>query len=364
MAADDVRDAIAGLLTDNAREALAALDAPPIDPDSLEEYLARLRFACPAYLPFATYDGSMIAIHLWPGRAVEQSPIYYLPHDEQSARFLCGALADLPVGMWLWVARYFKERKEELESALNRLRAEIPNAREIPPQLWQILDTAPEFEPTWWSADATPETRQAWKISAVDHPFVDVPSLDGVEEPADAIPILESYLNSHRDAAPEIAAALLAAQREAGEPRDLKLVLRVLSAEAQRGGSTVFEGEWRSTGDGLAEWDSTLRCIEAPGETLRGTPFEPLATAPDTYTGTAAEGPGRLIETAARWHAAGDVNTELRQLRNAAWVQALTEGEVSSDLCAALAESADRVASGALAAALARACASTPTSAA
>jgi hypothetical protein len=355
-----LRIALTRLFTGDAREALASIGASVIDPASLREYWARLRFACPAYLPFATYDGSMLAIHLWPERAVEHSPIYYLPHDDQSATFLCATLADLPVGMWLWVARYFKDDPHVLQAALNRVAAAIPDAREVPARLWTILATAPAWEPTRWHTDSTPETREAWQVGAVRHPFADVPRFVELQDPAEVVAVLRPYVTQHPDAAPEIVAALVAAQREGQQPQSAELVLRVLSAEAERGGTTVFTGDWRVTGDGLAEWDSTLRALDDPARTLTRTPFESLA--PDTYA--RAGGAARLVEVALGLRARGDAAGELRQLRNAAWVEALTEGEVSTTLCAALAESADRVAPGSLAAAVARACAATLTSAA
>lgn len=359
-----IETAVVGLFGTRAREAFASIDVPAIDPGSLSEYLARLRFASPVYLPFATYDGSSIGIHLWPGRSLDSSPIYYVPSDAQGATFLCAGMVDLPVGLWLWVAQYFKGRKDELRSALEVLRAEIPGGRAVPDELWRILDAAPEYEPTWWSPGESEYTRRAWREARVGHPFVDVPSLEGIEEPEPAIAILQPYVDAHPNAAPESVSALLAAQARLGRALDRTLVLRVLSAEAERAGRTVFDGPWRALGDGLAEYDIVLRSLQDPSATLRGTPFALLAEEGETYSGRNSRGVARLVEVAEDFRNSGEAAGALRQLRNAAWLASLSDGEVSSDLCIRMADSADRIEADSLAGALARSCAATPTSAA
>lgn len=357
-----VQTALVSFLNDEARSALEVLGLANVEPEAPGSYLARLRFACPAYLPFATYDGSILGVHLWPGRPLEHSGVYYLPKDDQATKFICSARSDLPIGVWLWVAQYFKHRSSELRAAIATLELQIPDAHLLPAALWRLLEESPEGEPTWWSWDATSETRRAWQVGAVQHPFVDVPALGNVEDATEALQILAPHVKDHPDSAPEIVAALLACQLEAGQARDGELALRVLSAEAERGGATIFDGGWRASGAGLCEWDCTLQGLEFPDKVLKGTPFEPLLGAPETYSGTDEGGAERLVEVAARFRAKGDVAGELRQLRNAAWVEAMTSGEVSKELCLAMADSADRIAPGSLAAALARACAATPTS--
>ena len=360
-----VESAVAGLLSARARDVLASIDLPAIDPGSLREYLARLRFVAPMYLPFATYDGSPLGIHLWPGRPLSTSPIYYVPSDEQGATFVCASQADLPVGLWLWVAQYFKDRQDQLRAALEALQAEIPGGRAVPDELWRILlQAAPEYEPSWWSPGGSEATQRAWRAAKVGHPFVDVPPLDDVEEPERAIAILQPYVDAHPDAAPEIVSALLAAQAQLGTAMDRAMALRVLSAEAERAGQTVFWGPWREYSEGLAEWDVVLRNLPDRRSMLHGTPFALLADAPETYSSRDPGGVARLVAVSEGFRDAGDAAGELRQLRNAAWLAALSDGVVPSELCVRIADSADRLEKDSPAGALARACAITPTSAA
>ncbi len=355
---------VSKVFTPKARAALRSIDVQPIEPGEVPSALFRLRVGgALSYVPFATVDGSAMAIHLWPGRSVERSPIYSLPHGERSAAFVCGTLADLPVGLWLWVARYYKERPETLRAALTDLAASLLGGRAIPAPLWTLLDESPEFEPTWWSADADPTTRRAWELGAVGHPFVGVPDLSAIEEAKEALQILKGHVETHPGAAPEIVAALLAAQAMEGKRQAVDQVLRVLGAEAERGDKTIFEGGWRETGEGLSEWDVTLRNLRSPKKVLKGTAFEPLARDLHAYSASTAEGVALVRGVAERLGATGDFAGMLRQLRNAAWLEAMSSGEDSEELCEAVAECADRVVPDSLAAALARACAATPASA-
>lgn len=351
-----LQDILTRLLVDEARTAMKALDVPSIDPGDLREYLARLRHSvAPAYLPFATYDGSMLVLHLWPGRPPEHSPVLFVSSDDQQATFICNTLTNLPTGLWLWVGRYFDDRQSLLRTALETITTHLPGARPVPEALWPLLEGA--SLPTWWELRGSEVTAQAWRLGDVGHPFLDFPSLRPIADKEEALPALQAYVDSHPDAQPELLAALLATQVARGVPRRRDLILKVLSAEAWRGLEPIVPGVWRKSGEGMPEWDSTLRYVEQPEQVLGGTPFEPLIGHPRAYSGQDEQGPQKLVEVSERFRAAGDLEGALRQVRNAAQCEVVTDGSCSEAMCLKVAEACEALEPGSLAAELARGCA-------
>jgi hypothetical protein len=179
-----------------------------------------------------------------------------------------------------------------------------------------------------------------------------MPILEYGTAPAEALQALQPFVESRRGE-PEVVAALLGTQVVAATPRAAQDVLFVLGAEAWRN-LTCLRGRWRARGSGMCEWDATLRNIDDPEATLRGTAFEPLIGHPATYSGEDKEGPARLLAVADRFREAGDRDAELRQLRNSAMLSVLSAGEYPLDVAERIASTCDAIVPASLAAAIAR----------
>ncbi len=109
---------LTAILETIGRQPLTDLLFTPIAPEELDWYLAQLSdVAAPAYLPFADSNSQVLALHLHPARRIEQSPVVYLDPDTQRIQFVCADLTRLPTGLWLWMARYFKDRPDDLRQA-------------------------------------------------------------------------------------------------------------------------------------------------------------------------------------------------------------------------------------------------------
>ncbi len=131
-------------------------------------------------------------------------------------------------------------------------------------------------------------------------------------------------------------------------------VFKILSAEAWRELSCCLDGLWRRRGEGICEWDCTLRNIEDPESVLSGTPFEALIGHPNTYSGKDKEGSRTLLRVAEAFRKDGDRQGELRQRRNAATLSLITLGEYSTEDSMAIAQVCDAIAPDSLAATVAR----------
>jgi hypothetical protein len=217
-----------------SRKALQTLLFDPVEPEELDWHLTRLSHrVAPAYLPFAADDSGVLAVHLWPGRDVADSPFVYVGEDQLELHYLCDGLHNLPATLWLWMGRYFKKGKmPALREAVAEMAARIPGGQPVPDTLWPLLESAPDYEPTWWHADATETTTRAWQLAEVGHPFVGLPKPDYLAKPEEAIALLEPFMHQHRE--PELVSALLAAQIKAGQQVEQENVLLVLAAEAWR----------------------------------------------------------------------------------------------------------------------------------
>lgn len=331
-------------------EILKALFFEAIEPTNLDEYIARLTyFVSPSYLPFATYNGAMMAFHLWPDRDIHQSPILYIPTDEQQAKFVCDSLANLPTAIWLWVGSYFQKDVEGLRQNTQALVENIPGSRPVPDVLWDFL----EYDPSWWSPNCDDYTNQAWEIAKVGHPFAGKPEISRHAEPHEVLPQLEPFVSS-RSNIPELVSVLLATRTKMGLQSSVEDVLKIISAEAWRNLDCIYTGHWRTEGAGLCEWDSTLQGLENPGLSLKGSPFEVLIEHKDTYSGNNRDGCNLLISVAEAFRKLGDREGELRQLRNAATVSLITSGEYPIDLALRIADVCDAISPNSLAAAVAR----------
>ncbi|NTU83504.1 MAG: hypothetical protein HGA45_29735 [Chloroflexales bacterium] len=345
---------LASLLDTVGRDPLKTLLFEPIEPADLDEHLARLAvFVAPSYLPFMRDESGMMVLHLWPGRDLWQSPVLYVPDDAREARFVADQPGNLPTALWLWVGRYFKEKPDVLRQATETVATGLPVARAVPDPLWTILKESPKFSPTLWSPRADEYTRRAWELADVGHPFVGMPRFTDEMEASEVLPDLESFVAS-RPGVPELLAALLATRSEAKIAWSKEEGLTVLSAEAWRQLSCVIQGWWRKNGEGVCEWDCTLRNLKRRKTVLSKTPFAPLANHPEAYSGNDADGSGALIDVAAAFTSLGDHPGALRQLRNAATVALLANGGYTPDHCLRIARACDAVAPDSLAAAAAR----------
>jgi hypothetical protein len=348
-----LRGVIEDLIARVGSEPFSELLLSVIEPKDLEEYIARLSYyVAPSYLPFLTDDGGTMVVHLWPGRALEESPVLYVPTDEKEARFVCDRFTKLPTALWLWVARYFKDEPDVLRRAIEAVAAGIPGSKRPPDALWTLLKKSPKFTPTLWASDAERYTNQAWMIADVGHPFVDMPKLKESMRPKKALSPLEPFVASRPDS-PELLSVLLATQAEAGIPRRREDILKVLSSEAWRNLSCVIDGWWRKSGSGMCEWDCTLRNIEDPEAMFKGTPFAALIGHPETYSGDVPDGPANLIAVAKAFRKLQDSEGELRQLRNAATLYLIVGEEYPTSLGKVIAKVCDSLSPDSLAAAVA-----------
>jgi hypothetical protein len=346
---------LVGLILPSVSDALRQLDLPVIQPGAMRQNIARLRHHVPpAYLPFATFDGSPLAFYLIPGIPMSNSPVTYIATGSRTPRLVCGQFKDLARGAWLWVARYYKKRCDDLRAATNVLAENIAGGRPVPDVLWKILKEAPDYEPTWWSDGASEYTFRAWNAADVGHPFAPYKKVDRLRA-ENALPHLLELTRGLSNPAPELITGLVAAQVATGQQVAREDLLYVLSAEAWLGGEKIVRGRWSPIEEGLGEWSLALKIALRQPEVLDSTPFEALLGHPETYSGKDPSGNRVLLEVARRFGDAGDHLGELRQLRNAAFVSLIAQGGYSSDLCLAIAAACDRVSLGSSAATLARA---------
>jgi hypothetical protein len=345
--------ALLDLLDLVGREALQTLFFDPIEPEELDWYLARLSHrVAPAYLPLAADDSGILALHLWPGRDVAASPFVYIGEDQLELHYLCDGLHNLPVALWLWMGRYFKKGKlPVLRRAVAEMAARIPGGRSVPEPLWSLLESAPDYEPTWWYANTEETTERAWQLAEVGHPFVGVPQPVRNAEAEEALALLAPFVRAHRE--PELVGLLLAAQLEAGREVDREDVLFVLGAQAWRQSGCLLGGRWLPKARGLCTWDLVLRNLPDRGM-LAGTPFAALIDHPLAYSGEDGEGPLALGRVALAFRERGDPAAALRQFHNALSVALLALGGYPTELVLASTATCDAVAPGSLAAAVAR----------
>jgi len=359
----DLEDAVGAYLDLIGRSELEKLIWEPIDPDDLDGELAQTGFAVsPSFLPVAAYSHEALVVHTWPGRSLTESPVLRIDRDIPSIRVFCPSVRSLPSALCIDRAVYLKKRSDVIEIA-ERMVARIPGALPLSDQLREaVLDESSEDEPTTWHPKSGTVTRLAWSAPELEHPFVDVPEVPW-DTPADqALREIEAFVAS-RPGVPELDALLLATQAKASVPRTTARTRAVLAAEAWRQLDMVKHGLWRVRGEGIAEWDATLKQVEDPATMLTG-PFAPLIGHPDTYSTRDTEGPRRLVAVADAFGTLGDWEGRLRQLRNAAmrigshwgweeWEDRRLDPECGT-LFEAIAEACDRIAPDSVAAAVAR----------
>jgi hypothetical protein len=344
-----------GLIPEPASTALSKIQLPTIEPSDLRQQLARLRaHVPPAYLPFATSDGFPLAIHLFPGREVVDSPVVYVGSGSHSPKFVCGRFGDLPRGVWLWVARYHREDPTPFRSAIETLERTIATARPIPSGLWELLQGAPANQPTWWGYRAKETTTRAWLMADVEHPFVRLGDVDS-SDPNKALGELQAFVARETSSPPVILSALIAAQLACGETPSLDHILAVLAAEAWLGGEMILRLFWAPLDEGMAAWSIALKAALAQGDFLSSTPFAPLVGHPEVYSGKDKEGPALLEQVAQRFRDGGDHAAEVRQRRNAAFLSLYTRGGYSQKQIQEIGDACERVQPASLAVTLARA---------
>jgi hypothetical protein len=344
-----------GLIPGPTAEALTKVQLPAVEPSDLRQQLARLRaHVPPAYLPFATFDGFPLAIHLFPGREMADSPVVYIGSGSQAPKFVCGRFGDLPRGVWLWVAAYQKRNLPSFRSAIEILERTLPASRPVPSTLWDLLEGAPTGEPTWWGYRAKETTTRAWLTADVEHPFVKLGDVD-YSNATKALDELQTFVASETDPPPLILSALIAAQLACGQTPSRDRLLAVLAAEAWLGGETIVRARWWPKEQGMAAWSVALKAALAQGDFLSSTPFAPLVGHPEAYSGTDKEGPALLEEVAQRFRDGGDRAAEVRQRRNAAFLSLYTRGGYSQKQIQEIGDACERVQPASLAATLARA---------
>lgn len=348
-----IENALTMYLEQIGSSTLSELSFAPVTGNELDWYLVRMgQIVPPAYLPFAADDNGILGIHLWPGRALSQSPIVYIDTDEPNVSFVCENLRLLPTGMWLWVARYYKEEADILRQNIEKMTDQINNAYRVPEALWTLLVNSPDYEPTWWTPDCESYTEEAWQLANVGHPFVGLPKIDFFAEPDEALSQLRSFVMKRRE--PELVSIFVAAQLSNGVLPDREDVLAVLSAEIWRGSKCLLDGLWRMSGEGICAWDAVLSHLPAPETFLHNTPFAALGQYPDTYRGSRKDDPLRLAQIGQIFREMQDQASALRQLRNSMLLATLALGQFPRELALIAAATCDAIEVGSLAAAVAR----------
>lgn len=324
----------------------------PMQIQELDWYLARLMYVVsPAYLPFASNDSGILAIYLWPGCALDSSPVVYIPDDGQNLHFVCESLPNFPIGLWLLVASYFKDRQDVLRKAIDMLVESIPSARPVPEVLWNILEESPQYEPTWWYANCSEYTSKAWEVAQVGHPFVGVPNLGRRTKPLDAVAQLEPFVREHPK--PELLDLLVSAQLKAGLIPIRKDIFAILAAEAWLGADCLLAGRWRVRGKGMCIQDSVLRNLP-DFSLLSDSVFEMLAEHPNTYAGEDKEDPLTLAYMGEKLRDSGRFDEALHQFRNAMTLAIIALGGYPKELALVSAAACDKIRKDSLAAVLAR----------
>jgi len=312
--------------------------------------VARLnRHVAPSYLPFATEDLGTMVFHLYPGRDIAQSPILFVDNDAQEARFVCDRLASLPSALWLWNSTYLEDEPEILREATDAMANGIPEGKPVPEALWEYIGV--DLISRW--DNGLEQANKAWEIADVGHPFAGVPVMDFMTRTKNVPSSLEPFIRSRSDV-PELTSVLLAYHKKIGLEIQKEDIMKILSAEMWQTLDHSLEGLWRERGEGICEWDCTLKNIENPETVLGGTPFEALIGHPETYSGKDREGPRRLLAVADAFKKSGDRHGELRQRRNAATLALITSGGVSPEDAMGIAEVCDAIETGSLAAAVVR----------
>ena len=205
-------DALDRLWGQIGREALETLVFEPISAENLDLFLASLsERVAPSYLPFAADDLGVMAVHLWPGRAVEVSPIVYVEDDAFEAQFVCDSLASFPAAIWLWVGLLWRSELHVLRGAIEAMEMSIPNAKPVSDALWALRQDNVSYESDWhWYVDCSENTLHKWRLASVGHPLVDLPRVAGTAETMEVLAQLEPFIRKHPE--PELLSILVAAQ--------------------------------------------------------------------------------------------------------------------------------------------------------
>ena len=345
----EIRRAIESVLEHLDAKALNALLVAPIEPAEAEEFLVRVFHHCaPSYLPFATDDSGTFVIHLRPMRELFASPILYIPHDEQDAQFLCSCFAKLPSALWLWASAFLSQQTDRLRIGVETLTATIPNAEAVPKELWSFLDA----DPVRWSFQKQ-AVNQAWAVANVGHPFAGMPTISVFDSPEDALNRLQPFLEEEPQSV-EALATLISIRAELGLAPENHDVLHVLCSECWRNTGSFFRGLWKTQGTGLADWDTTLKSLHQPSEYLELTSLSLIGDSTDVYTGASVTGAEKLEQVAMNFRINENYVTELNQLRNAAALRLMTEGECPVQLSEQITEACEHIQKNSLAAALAQ----------
>jgi hypothetical protein len=349
---DRIANAVTELLDTVGRDHLSSLHLRPVSPESLDGTLARtFDKVSPSFLPFAVEDAKTLAVHLWPGRALADSPIVLIDKGERGATQLCSRLATLPSTLWLWELTYFEDELDVLDAACGGMATGIPDAH-YPRGAFVEFEEEEDEVSRWQMTKA--ESGRAWKLVDPGHPFAHL-ALD--EDEWDYLPGDEAYprlraMFEDGPGTPEELAQLVGCGLMAEIQPTVEDASAVLGAEAFRRVRLGGYGPWVARGDGLQMWDGVLSRLDSA--LLSGSLFESLSSVPRAYSGAEKAGVAALARVANAARDAGRHDIALAQLRNASLVALMTFGELPPPLFARLAGGCDRISDGSLAAAVAR----------
>lgn len=351
---DDLTHFSLDCINDACMSALAQLRVDVVDQARLTANTAQLRFAgAPSYLPLATLDSEIVAIHLLPGRPLKRSPLVCFASGSRSPDFMCKDLRTFPRALWIWLAAYYKSRISLFREAIEGVVQEIEGALAIPATLWELLVQAPLGQPQRWNYGAKTSTVEAWRIADTGHPFVELSDLD-CDDASDARAELIRFIQRTPNPAPQVLSAFIDASVESGAPTSREAVLGVLHSEAWLGGEAAFRTTWASVEPGLGEWSKALRIALDKPEMIEASPFQRLFEHPETYSGADKKGPPLLVAVADDFASVGELQTALHQLRNSASVSLEAKGGFGRELCYKIGELSDRIECNSAAASLAR----------
>lgn len=101
----------------------------PVSEENIEELVARYTSTAfpPVFLPIFERDGNLYTIYLTPERELQQSPWVLLPHDAVEASIIASSFRYLPLS-FLIPPHWFPERAEELWPSIIEFSSFVPSA--------------------------------------------------------------------------------------------------------------------------------------------------------------------------------------------------------------------------------------------
>ena len=292
-----------------------------LDVDQMVQAVADLAsMVSPAYLPIARVDEEYICVHLWPGTAINQSPIVTIGEGSQGAAFLCSNRTTFCAALFTQYVGLF------------------PEARRV--RCIDALGGFAHFESTWplvseklialersalgpW-ASREPDVDYGWSVADVGHPFAGLLDHTGkktIQQVYDDLLQIRAGATAHLP--PELVGSMITLALKLGKAIIKEDLLRFLLSEGWRELLVLNHPKLRS-GRGMAEWARLIDYLhsESSMATLCDTVFSLVE--PSTYTGRLNKDVEVLHNIGRELEGIGQIDNALRQYRNSAFLMAIS----------------------------------------